>query len=448
MPKFSRYALTIQGADAVHLVSLRLRTIVSVSAEMLGSLTHRLHAGESGGDEAVERLLAAAIEAGIVVDDDLDELGDVVGRSLVARADASTFALVISPTLSCNMRCHYCFEQHDERSRMDDQTAARLVAHVTEQLKTLRSGRLHVRWFGGEPLTMLETVRDLSSRLIEACSTLAVEYSADVVTNGFHLDGSTARLLRDLGVVSAQVTFDGDRRIHDRVRRTLDGEGSFDRLVTNASAASEFVAVRARVHVAPYNRADILPLLDRLAAAGLAKRLEKIYFAPLFNYQQGAKESAFASDSRLYLSSAEFADEQVELVRAALDLGFKVDHPLDVDYGVCTALREATVVVNPDGSLAKCYLDAGDAAETFSHVTPGHEVSENRRKWRRSVFTSDAECRECTFAPVCLGGCTKQTLSGANKALVCTPLRFNAHRLLPLFLEAVETVRRPLPCAT
>ena len=37
----------------------------------------------------------------------------------------------------------------------------------------------------------------------------------------------------------------------------------------------------------------------------------------------------------------------------------------------------------------------------------------------------DEECAKCRFLPVCLGGCSKQWQEGADKSVICTPLRYN-----------------------
>ncbi len=109
--------------------------------------------------------------------------------------------------------------------------------------------------------------------------------------------------------------------------------------------------------------------------------------------------------------------------------------PLEADYGVCTALRENTVVINADGTLAKCYMDAGDSVESYGNISEGILNSENLVKWRRQSFLKDSECRECTMAPVCLGGCSKEVQDGADKAVICTPLKYNYRELLRLHLD-------------
>lgn len=431
--RFSRYVQVIPTHSEFMLVDLRGRSATNISSQTLEILKRAVATGEPSSE--IRPLWRHLVEAGFLVAEDFDELVDVAQRSLWARAGSRTFAAIVAPTIACNMSCHYCFEGTERpEKQLSDETMVRLGGFIRDALKERSCDRLHVRWFGGEPLLALETIEQLTVILRRVCKDSGASYGADAVTNGFELSRATVDRLVANGVGSVQITLDGAQRTHDKIRRTASGEGSFERLLENITGAAEQIAVRVRIHVAPYNIAEIPDLLKLLVERGLQERLASVYFAPLFDYRQDRKELAFAGTRRLFLSSRDFADAQVELYKVALGLGLAVPDPLDVDYGVCTALRENTVVVNPDGTLAKCYLDAGDASESFATLGDDEtERPDNLTKWRRSLFLTDDECRSCDFVPVCLGGCAKQGEHATDKRMVCTPLRYNADRLLPLY---------------
>ncbi len=432
--KFSKHTIVTRKTDRVILVGLLKRCIVELGEYEYERLCSHLESDRISPE--IADLATALNESLILVDDEFDEQAYVVRQSRIARLAPDTFGMIIAPTMSCNMGCHYCFEQKPESDGgMTEAVVERLESFVHSRISDSGVKSLYLRWFGGEPLAQPGLVVSLSERLREMAHSLDVGFSGDVVTNGYFLTKELSQNLFDVGLRSIQVTLDGARRRHDRIRRDKSGGSSYDRIVAAILEAPDGLSFSMRIHVAPYNEAEIPELLKDLKRLGLDKRLGTLYFAPLFNYRQNDGTRQFQNGNPLYLSSKQFAERQVELHRLALSLGFRMPDPLDADYGVCTALRENTVVVNPDGSLTKCYMDAGDANEIFGSIDMPSLQPENQQKWRDTQFQDDDSCRECKFNPICLGGCAKQASQADDKTMVCTPLKYNAEELIPLHYE-------------
>jgi uncharacterized protein len=298
---------------------------------------------------------------------------------------------------------------------------------------------MHVQWFGGEPLLALEQIEEISFRLRQLTSRFGTVYSAEAITNGHHLSKENTKRLVDASVNRVQVTFEGSKEFHDKVRFDKKFIGSsFDLMVENVLSASELIDITARVHVAPYNLKSVRELLAYLREKGLNKAIKKIYFSPLFNYAAGVgSKRLFQVQPRKFLSSAEFAKTQTELVNLSNALDFSTGDILDVSFGLCTAMQHSSLVVSPSGLLTKCYLDIDQAGE--AHASLGEVKSLKTEKvWQEYDFSVDQECRECTFAPVCLGGCPKQNMTGADKSVICTPLKFNFHDRLILQVKNAD----------
>ena len=427
----SRYAFVTHGDETVFVTGLLRRSVFEINKSDWNRVENWLSSSTHHKPSDLSELINELEEAKVIVPAGFEELYYVVQRSLTARSLSDSFGLVIVPSMSCNMNCHYCFEEKSDETKLDDKTLEQLVKFTETQIDNARTKRLHVRWFGGEPLNDPNLVKTATSKLSDLCKKLGKSISGDLVTNGYNLTGELASKLSDLGLSSAQVTFEGEKRQHDKIRRVSKG-GSYDRLIQNIVDASQHMEIRARIHVAPYNQEGIPNLLNHFSDLGLQDHLEYLYFAPLFNYDQSKKDSAFKSRSMLFLNSRDFSEQLVRLSRIAKKLGFRLADPLDTDYSVCTALREYTAVVNPDGGLARCYMDAGDKLETYGTLGDGVVNDANLSKWRNSMFSNDPECRECKFAPVCLGGCAKEVMNGADKSLICTPLKYKIDEVIPL----------------
>lgn len=76
-----------------------------------------------------------------------------------------------------------------------------------------------------------------------------------VITNGIQLPHYLEILKRSIGVLDGvTVTLDGARFSHDKVRRTLDGEGTYDRVVSSSKAAMRNgIDVTVRLNVSQDN---------------------------------------------------------------------------------------------------------------------------------------------------------------------------------------------------
>lgn len=388
---------------------------------------------EPPGDEEQD-FHAFLRESLFLLPDDFDELAYIKERSRAERFDQSQLGLVIAPTQSCNFSCHYCFETHPPGELSPD-FQRRVVNLVEERLPGRRE--LAVQWFGGEPLQSLGVIDRLSGELLRLANKHGAGYAATVITNGYLMSRPVAERLRADGVVAAQVSLDGDRALHDRTRFERPGQGSFDRIVENVCAAGDLFDITLRVHVAPFNVPSVHALVDTLAERGVARSVSEIYFAPLFNYRPNMKETPYRVDGRRFMGAREFAAVQADLLRHARERGFRTPDPLKASWGICTAVRENTIVVDAQGDLFKCYKDVGNARESYGRAGEAVALDVNRTKWLDIEVPRDAECRECQFLPVCFGGCTKQWQEGASKDVICTPLKFNWRERLPLELAPV-----------
>lgn len=75
--------------------------------------------------------------SGCIVDDDVDELEKVEFYRNLAKYDRTNFALTIAPTLDCNFRCKYCFENHP-KGNMNEKIQDALLKFVEGRLNVAK----------------------------------------------------------------------------------------------------------------------------------------------------------------------------------------------------------------------------------------------------------------------------------------------------------------------
>lgn len=255
--------------------------------------------------------------------------------------------VVVCPTWACNFRCWYCYQDHAD-VWMSDETVAAVERFLSRN--ALRTRYLWLDFFGGEPLLRTDQIVRLAGHAMRECADAGVRYHAGMTTNAYLLDPRTFARLHDVGVSHYQITLDGVPEFHDRQRVLASGRGTWDRIwanLTHIRDSSARVKVTLRVHF----RADDL---------GPAVRLMEEYVLP-----------TFGDDERFALQFAEIRrlggpeDGRIreatptELAAALQTLDATLRRPNQlVGFGrgdfECYAAKPDTLVIQPDGELAKC----------------------------------------------------------------------------------------------
>lgn len=192
----------------------------------------------------------------------LERLGFLVAPGSVRRRER-TRTLTLHLVHGCNLGCTYCNVKQgtygERRQLMSFETARAALERFTAPGTTSDVGL-----FGGEPtlnwpvlVKLVEHGRSLSDRKI----------NFGLVTNGTTIDEERARTLARLGVIVV-VSVDGDRADHDRNRKTLAGEGSYD-LAVRGVGALVGAGVEGRLHATHDGRgASYMQRYDHLVALG------------------------------------------------------------------------------------------------------------------------------------------------------------------------------------
>jgi uncharacterized protein len=389
------------------------------------SKLRRLEAGER---VRRDRVLTTLLYGGFAVEDGVDEVRFVEEEYRRSRFDASGMVLTIAPTLACNFGCDYCFQGTDKPcGKMSVEVQDATVALVERCTRALR--RLHIAWYGGEPLLGLPVIEALSQRFIAICERDSVQYDAMIVTNGYRLTADVAQSLWALGVQVAQVTLDGAEDYHDQRRTLLGGQGTFERIIRNVKSVVDSVPVRivVRINIDSRNSEGVPALLEHLHGAGLAHRRNfSVYFAPVEAMTEGCHVVASQC-----MSKSGYAQLETELQHRAYELGLAtLPYPRRF-LGLCGATRPRGFVVVPSGDLHKCWdtvslrrMRIGTVFDPDAAV-----VSTRAREWANWTPFDNASCRSCKLLPSCAGSCAHkfvnpdQTLGEAG-ALPCPSWKY------------------------
>ena len=371
------------------------------------------------------------IQAHFLVEDHDDEVATAKADLLRDRFRTDQLHLTIAPTMDCNFRCDYCFEEHLKVSmskRVQD-----LLLDFAEQ-KTRGGSALYVTWYGGEPLLPkgFPAVERLSEGFQKLTRERGLDYQAHLVTNGFFLDRERMQRMKELGVNKVQVTLDGPRHKHDARRHLVGGRGTFDRIVQNIKDTLDLAEFQIRINVDARNSIEALEAVEVLVAEGICPPA-RAYLAQVTH--DGA---ACGNIQELCYSSQDFARMEVEVYREAARRGLPLSrYPFRLAGAFCTADRINGYVVSPNGLLFKCWHEVTMSPEkSIGSLLDGQQpfqkaIEDRWLNW--DALGTKSGCRSCEVMPMCHGGCPLEAMKHPERDRgACEHWKFHLEPLLEI----------------
>jgi uncharacterized protein len=380
------------------------------------------------------------VYGGFLKRSDVDERAAVRQEFERRRFDPSGMILTIAPTLACNFGCDYCFQGTNKPiAKMSQEVQDAIIDLIVEAATGLR--RLHVAWYGGEPLLGLNIIETMSDRLLDLCRAKAITYDSMIVSNGYRLTANVARSLYSRGVKLAQITLDGAAEYHDDRRTTLAGKGTFGRIVMNLRnvVQSSELRIVVRINIDVRNSGDISRLLHQLVDLGFAKRKNfGVYFAPVEAITEGCHAS-----SELCMTKADYTKLETALHQEAFDLGLaQLPYPRGF-RGLCSAIKPKGYVLTPTGDVHKCWDTV-----SMPHLRVGSvfnraalQTDPRVQQWLQWSPFDNAVCRDCKLLPHCTGSCAHKFLNpeqtlGEAASLPCPAWKYQLkERLVMLAMK-------------
>ena len=105
-------------------------------------------------------------KSGCILEDDIDELKLIEFERNANKYQQTTLGLTITPTLDCNFRYTYCFENHI-KGLMSEKTQEALVSFVEKYSSQVNL--LKIVWFGGEPMLCKDLIFKLTIKFKDIC---------------------------------------------------------------------------------------------------------------------------------------------------------------------------------------------------------------------------------------------------------------------------------------
>lgn len=361
-------------------------------------------------------------------------------------------ALSLAIAQRCNLGCTYCYAQQgtfgSSGTAMTEDVAKRAVDLLLEGVPAGETASL--AFMGGEPLLNRRGIGAVVKHAEAVADGNGVRMSYALTTNGTLVTEEDARFLDEYGFT---VTFslDGVGALHDRLRPSRSGAGSYDRAIRGVRAVVGLRERRCRVVA----RVSVTPENLELPQTFLALNelgFDGILFAPVVHAPSGMSQMEGPGFERLLGQMIECGDIFWSALRRDCLLPYsnvietiRRLHYYRRDAYPCGA-GGAYLGVSAGGGLYACHRFVDDAAGELGHVDNG--VDERRqRAWLESRHVEvQSPCGECWARYLCGGGCHYEAVHEGRVA--CDYIRGWLHYCLRnysrLLLEDRVALRRIL----
>jgi uncharacterized protein len=338
------------------------------------------------------------IEKGFFVEDDTDELLRV--KQLVESIDNNNqlYQLHINPTMNCNFKCWYCYETHIKDSKMSEDIINAVLAHtrhVIDSNKELRNFTLF--WFGGEPLLYFERVlHPLLKNIYQQLAENNIGFRCGITTNGLLVNENVIKIAKSYNLHSFQITLDGNREQHDKVRFIKEGIGSYDKIVNNIKLlAFHNLNVYIRINVSEKTLVGLDDILN-----------------DFINVCEEDKKHISFSFHQVWQVEVDLEDEITKYRNVFRQSGYKVGYgDIDSVRDSCYGDRRNHATINYNGDVFKCTARDFSGSNREGTLTETGQIDwNNKYEERMNVKFKNKPCLSCSIMPICNGGCSQQAI--------------------------------------
>lgn len=342
-------------------------------------------------------LFSALIKLGVIVDNEIDEINRIVLIHRKQIYNNHTYRITVLPTLDCNFRCWYCYEEHC-KDYMTSSTQKIILKHVRKIINEFNIKHLALDWFGGEPLLCFEdTVFPLSRSIKRECEKRQILFSNSITTNGALITPLMIKRFRTIGLNSFQITLDGDEEHHNKTKTSKNKRNEYRNLLNTFFGMIDSVEdfnLLVRINYSPQNIDSIRNIINDIP--------------------QEYRRKMCVSFQQVWQTQHESLEYKIkDIVNCFIAEGFNVDKPnIYNGFYKCYADIANQIVIAPNGTIFKC-----TARDFTNHPADGVLKTDGSIQWNAPYFDrlckttiENDDCIHCRFLPACWGPCSQKLL--------------------------------------
>lgn len=150
-------------------------------------------------------------------------------------------------TERCNFDCIYCFQGEKEEYSISLKEGKERIDFIFNSYRSVieeteEPQDLTISFYGGEPLIEFSLMKALFAYAEDKATTEGILTKYIIISNGYLLSEEHLEFFgENRKKFDVKFSFDGQKEIHDRQRPTMNGQPTFDRVLTNIKRFQEQV---------------------------------------------------------------------------------------------------------------------------------------------------------------------------------------------------------------
>ena len=337
-----------------------------------------------------------------------DLYADIAANFKMKNNDIKALCLHVAHT--CNLTCDYCFasqgKYQGERALMSFEVGKQALDFLIANSGSRRN--LEVDFFGGEPLMDWDVVKQLVNYARSVEKEHNKNFRFTLTTNGLLVDDDVIEFANK-EMHNVVLSLDGRKEVHDRLRRTVGGHGSYDVIVPKFQKF-----VQSRNNTGYYVRGtythdniDFTNDIFHMADLGFTElSMEPVVCDP--------KEPYALTEADLPVLFEQYeilAKDMLRREKEGKPITF-YHYMIDLTGGPCVYKRVTGcgsgteyMAVTPWGELFPCHQFVGDPAYSLGDIWKGVTHPEVQDKFRKCNAYARPDCKDCWAKLYCSGGC-------------------------------------------
>ena len=320
-------------------------------------------------------------------------------------------ALCLHIAHDCNLACKYCFADEGEYHGQKRELMSLEVGKKAIDFLIENSGsrvNLEVDFFGGEPLMNFEVVKEIVAYGRSKEKEFNKNFRFTLTTNGVLLDDDVIEFCNK-EISNVVLSLDGRKCIHDLMRPTRNGKGSYDVIVPKFKNFVEKRGDKSYYVRGTFtrNNTDFSNDFKEMADLGFKEiSIEPVVAAPSEDYSIREEDLP-----KIFEEYDKLALDIIERYKKKKPVTF-FHYMIDLNGGPCVYKRLSGcgsgteyLAVTPQGELYPCHQFVGIDGFKLGTVFDGIENTDVVNEFKLCNVYAKEKCKDCFARFYCSGGC-------------------------------------------
>lgn len=293
----------------------------------------------------------------------------------------------------------------------------------------------------GEPLMALSQMEQFYTKLETGYKK---PMHSNIITTGYHIDENAVRIMQNIGVNQVQITLDGLKETHNRVKETSGCDDVFNKVLDNVELLlrSSDIHIVFRINLTEQNKHEYIELYDYLLKR--FQGFKRIGISPGIVMDRGTCDS-LNEDKTLFFTHEKATQFVMDLYSKHQIYTSFLRYPSRF-FNECAIKNVMSMSFDPEGYAYKCWEVIGNKKYAIGKLDEEGKLRNiNQTIYNRHLYGADPLedpiCSKCKYLPVCNGGCPIQRLENVfegKKNDICTFYKGKMEEFLKIHLKLKE----------